>query len=162
MTFPIWLRAGFWRLIVGSVLLIDVGIGFYLKIPPPLIAAVMAFGSGVLISTLSFDLMDGAYKRGGFDATALGFVGGATILYGGELACEQPRGRASQPVGRPAAVRNGRRRQRSGDRGRRVARRDSRIDRYWSQSDQRRRGQLGGSWRYFSQICPKACRARRA
>jgi zinc transporter, ZIP family len=26
---------------------------------------VMAFGSGVLISALSFDLMDEAYKRGG-------------------------------------------------------------------------------------------------
>lgn len=37
----------------------------------------MAFGSGVLISALSFDLMDEAYKRGGFDSTAIGFVGGA-------------------------------------------------------------------------------------
>jgi ZIP family zinc transporter len=39
----------------------------------------MAFGSGVLISALSFDLMDEAYKRGGFDSTAIGFVGGAAI-----------------------------------------------------------------------------------
>ncbi|HEY0038449.1 MAG TPA: hypothetical protein VGB66_17245, partial [Longimicrobium sp.] len=31
----------------------------------------------VLISALAFDLMDEAYKRGGFGATALGFVGGA-------------------------------------------------------------------------------------
>ena len=39
----------------------------------------MAFGSGVLISALSFELMDEAYKTGGFDSTAAGFVGGAAI-----------------------------------------------------------------------------------
>ncbi|MEJ7700320.1 MAG: hypothetical protein WKF71_11835 [Pyrinomonadaceae bacterium] len=39
----------------------------------------MAFGSGVLISALSFELMDEAYKRGGFDSTAIGFVGGAAV-----------------------------------------------------------------------------------
>ena len=33
----------------------------------------------VLISALSFDLMDQAYKRGGFDSTAIGFVGGAAM-----------------------------------------------------------------------------------
>jgi ZIP family zinc transporter len=44
-----------------------------------LIAAIMAFGSGVLISALSFDLMDEAYRTGGFDSTAIGFVGGALV-----------------------------------------------------------------------------------
>jgi ZIP family zinc transporter len=39
----------------------------------------MAFGAGVLISALSFELMDEAYKRGGFDSTAIGFVGGAVV-----------------------------------------------------------------------------------
>jgi zinc transporter, ZIP family len=39
----------------------------------------MAFGSGVLISALSFDLMDEAYKRGGFDSAALGFIAGAAV-----------------------------------------------------------------------------------
>jgi hypothetical protein len=33
------------------------------------------FGSGVLISALSFDLMAGAYRRGGFDSTSAGFLG---------------------------------------------------------------------------------------
>jgi ZIP family zinc transporter len=41
------------------------------------IAAIMAFGSGVLISALSFELMDEAYRQGGFNATAFGFLGGA-------------------------------------------------------------------------------------
>jgi ZIP family zinc transporter len=39
----------------------------------------MAFGGGVLISALSFDLMDEAYRRGGFDSTAIGFLGGAAL-----------------------------------------------------------------------------------
>jgi hypothetical protein len=37
----------------------------------------MAFGSGVLISVLAFELMEEAYARGGFLATGLGFVAGA-------------------------------------------------------------------------------------
>jgi ZIP family zinc transporter len=37
----------------------------------------MAFGSGVLISALAFELMDAAFRRGGFDASAIGFLGGA-------------------------------------------------------------------------------------
>jgi ZIP family zinc transporter len=78
--FPIWLQAGFWGLVSGSALVIGAAFGFYLKIPQRLIAAIMAFGSGVLISALSFELMEEAYKRGGFDSTAIGFVGGAAVF----------------------------------------------------------------------------------
>ena len=39
----------------------------------------MAFGGGVLISALSFDLMGEAYERGGFDAAAIGFLAGAAV-----------------------------------------------------------------------------------
>ncbi len=53
------------------------GVGYFARIPQRAIAAVMAFGAGVLISALSFELMDEAYKRGGFDSTAIGFLGGA-------------------------------------------------------------------------------------
>lgn len=77
--FPIWLQAGFWGLVSGSALIIGAAVGFYLNISQRWIAAIMAFGSGVLISALSFDLMDEAYKRGGFDSTAIGFVGGAAV-----------------------------------------------------------------------------------
>jgi ZIP family zinc transporter len=46
------------------------------------IAAITAFGSGVLISALSLDLMEEAYPKGGFGSTALGFLGGAVIFTG--------------------------------------------------------------------------------
>lgn len=73
------LLAGFWGLVAGSALVIGALAGFYLRVPQRAIAGIMAFGGGVLISALSFDLMDEAYKRGGFGATATGFIGGATI-----------------------------------------------------------------------------------
>jgi ZIP family zinc transporter len=76
---PLWLQAGLWGLLSGSALILGAGIGYYLKIPQRIVAAIMAFGSGVLISALSFDLMDEAYKSGGFGATSIGFVGGALI-----------------------------------------------------------------------------------
>jgi ZIP family zinc transporter len=76
------LLAGFWGLVAGSALLVGAALGFFLRVPQRAIAAVMAFGGGVLISALSFDLMDEAYKRGGFDSTAIGFVAGAAIYTG--------------------------------------------------------------------------------
>ncbi len=71
-----------WGLVAGSALLIGALLGFYFKVPIRLIAAVMAFGSGVLISALSFDLMEEAYQRGGFAATGIGFLGEAGIFTG--------------------------------------------------------------------------------
>ncbi|MET0623204.1 MAG: ZIP family zinc transporter [Pyrinomonadaceae bacterium] len=79
MIFPIWLQAGLWGLLAGSALLVGAAAGYFARVPQRIIAAIMAFGGGVLISALSFDLMDEAYKRGGFDSTAIGFLGGAAV-----------------------------------------------------------------------------------
>ncbi|WP_085810159.1 ZIP family metal transporter [Sphingomonas sp. TZW2008] len=73
------LQAGLWGLVGGSALLIGAAIAWFASLPQRLIAAVMAIGSGVLISAVAFDLMDEAYAAGGFDSTALGFVGGAAV-----------------------------------------------------------------------------------
>lgn len=74
---PAWLWAGIWGLVAGSALLVGAGIGDLVALGRRIIAYVMAFGSGVLISALSFDLMAEAYRRGGFLSTSAGFVGGA-------------------------------------------------------------------------------------
>jgi ZIP family zinc transporter len=79
LTLPIWLKAGLWGLLAGSALLMGAAAGFLGRMPEKWIAAVMAFGGGVLISALSFDLMDEAYQRGGFASAAIGFVGGAVV-----------------------------------------------------------------------------------
>jgi ZIP family zinc transporter len=77
---PLWLQAGLWGLLAGSALLIGAGLGFFARMAQRMVAGVMAFGGGVLISAVSFDLMDEAYKTGGFDSTALGFLGGAILF----------------------------------------------------------------------------------
>jgi zinc transporter, ZIP family len=79
MNLPLWLIAGWWGFFAGAALIIGAAAGYLVRIPQRYIAAIMAFGSGVLISALSFDLMDEAYKRGGFDSTAIGFIGGAAV-----------------------------------------------------------------------------------
>jgi len=76
---PVWLQAGFWGFVAGAALLIGAAIAYFVHVPQRLIAAIMAFGSGVLISALSFELMDEAYRRGGFDSTAIGFLSGAVV-----------------------------------------------------------------------------------
>jgi zinc transporter, ZIP family len=76
---PLWLKAGLWGLTSGSALVIGAFIGYFAKIPQRLIASIMAFGSGVLISALSFDLMEDAYEHGGFDSTSIGFLTGGLI-----------------------------------------------------------------------------------
>ena len=76
---PIWLQAGLWGLVAGGALLAGASVGYFLQLPQRLTAAIMAFGSGVLISALSLELMREAYSVGGFDATAAGFLGGAAV-----------------------------------------------------------------------------------
>lgn len=77
MTGALW--AGFWGLVAGSALVLGAAISWLAAVPQRLVAAVMAFGSGVLISALSFELMEKAFETGGFAATAAGFLGGAVV-----------------------------------------------------------------------------------
>lgn len=74
-----WL-AGMWGLISGSALVLGAAAGYFLRVPQKVIAIVMAFGSGVLISALAFDLMEEAQRRGGLFASALGFLAGAGLF----------------------------------------------------------------------------------
>ena len=82
---PRVLQAGLWELVAGSALLIGAAVGYLASLPQRLIAAIMAFGGGVLISALSFELMDEAYSQGGFPATAIGFLGGAVVYSAANL-----------------------------------------------------------------------------
>jgi ZIP family zinc transporter len=79
MILQVWLQAGLWGLLAGSALLLGAAFGYFLPIRQRYIAGIMAFGSGVLISALSIDLMQEAYRQGGFWATGAGFLIGAAI-----------------------------------------------------------------------------------
>jgi ZIP family zinc transporter len=78
----LWMQAGLWGTLAGAALLLGAGVGYAVRLPPRVIAGVMAFGSGVLISALSFDLMEEAYQEAGFVPAAIGFFAGALIYSG--------------------------------------------------------------------------------
>ncbi|HUR61168.1 MAG TPA: ZIP family zinc transporter [Candidatus Thermoplasmatota archaeon] len=85
MGVPVWLAATGWGAAAGSTLLLGAAVGYLARVPQRLVAAIMAFGGGVLISALSFDLMEEAVGLGGFAATAGGFLGGAALYTAANL-----------------------------------------------------------------------------
>ncbi|MBF4762665.1 ZIP family zinc transporter [Nocardioides islandensis] len=74
---PIWLQAGLWGLAAGGALVVGALVAWMVEVPQRIVASVMAFGAGVLISALAFDLVDEAETKGGLTATVLGFLVGA-------------------------------------------------------------------------------------
>ena len=76
---PVAIQAGLRGLLSGSALLLGELVGWFARLPPRVVAGIMAFGAGVLISALSFELMDEAWKQGGFTPVAGGFLCGAAI-----------------------------------------------------------------------------------
>ena len=79
--------------LAGFSLILGVIIGTVFKIRQKVIAAIMAFGSGVLICALTFGLMEEAFKHGGFDAIAIGFLLGGVVFIGGDFLVHRYGGR---------------------------------------------------------------------
>jgi ZIP family zinc transporter len=79
--------------LTGFSLILGVLIGTGLKFSQKAIAAVMAFGSGVLLCALTFGLMAEAFRHGGFDASIIGFLIGGTVFVGGDLLIHRIGGR---------------------------------------------------------------------
>ncbi len=75
----LWIKAGIWGLISGGALVFGSLLGYYLKMSQKVIALIMAFGAGVLISALAFELMHEAYQQGGMFSASVGFLAGAAI-----------------------------------------------------------------------------------
>src|SRR3954471_11587331 len=76
---PMAIQAGLWGLLSGSALLVGALLGWFVPMGKRVVASIMAFGAGVLISALSFELMDEAWRHGGFAPVGGGFLGGAAI-----------------------------------------------------------------------------------
>jgi ZIP family zinc transporter len=75
-----WIMAGLWGLLAGSALLIGAIFAYFLKIPQRIVASIMAFGAGVLLSAISLELMEESFNLGGFSNMAVGFIIGALIF----------------------------------------------------------------------------------
>lgn len=74
---PLWAQAALWGLLSGGTLVVGAAIAWWVRVPRLVIAGVMAFGAGVLISALSFELVDEAERTGGLGATVGGLALGA-------------------------------------------------------------------------------------
>jgi len=64
----------------GLALVVGAAIAWFVRVPRGVVATIMAFGAGVLISALSFDLVAEAARSGTFWTAMAGFLGGA-VLY---------------------------------------------------------------------------------
>lgn len=89
--------------IAGSALLIGALIGLFSKLNKKIIAIIMAFGAGVLISALSFELIEEAYLKGGFDSVSIGFLIGAILFVFGDWLVTRKGGRYHKKFGRKKA-----------------------------------------------------------
>lgn len=88
------LAAGAVGLGAASFLVLGAAIGWFVRVPPGVVAGVMAFGAGALISTLAFELVAEAHAVGGLAATLTGFVGGAVIYVLADLGLARQGARA--------------------------------------------------------------------
>ncbi|MFB4316033.1 ZIP family metal transporter [Actinomadura sp. 21ATH] len=78
-------QAGAWGLLAGSALLLGALAGYGLRVPRWAIASVMAFGAGVLLSAVSFELLQEAYDQAGILPAVVGTLGGAVAYTAGNV-----------------------------------------------------------------------------
>jgi len=86
-------EAGLWGLLGGGALVLGALVAWFVRVPQAVVAAVMAFGAGVLISAVAFDLMEEAADTGGLAAAAAGFLGGALAYLAANAALARRGGR---------------------------------------------------------------------
>jgi ZIP family zinc transporter len=86
---PTWLEAGLWGLLAGGALVLGAAVAWWVRVPSKVVATIMAFGAGVLISALAFELVDEAVRQGGLAATTIGFLGGAVVYVAANTALDR-------------------------------------------------------------------------
>ncbi|WP_248581306.1 ZIP family zinc transporter [Nocardioides sp. InS609-2] len=80
-----WMEAGLWGLLAGGALVLGALVAWLVRVPTVIAYAVMAFGAGVLVSALAFDLVGKAADIGGVLPTVIGFLGGALAYVAGNV-----------------------------------------------------------------------------
>lgn len=77
------LQAGLWGALAGSALVLGSVAALTLNVPRRVVALILAFGGGALVSALAFDLSEEAFRIGGTIVFALGLATGALAYYAG-------------------------------------------------------------------------------
>ena len=91
--------------LASSAFIVGVAIGLFTNPPRKVVAGLLAFGGGILVSALTFDLMEEAFETGNTASVLIGFMIGALIYVGitvllDRMAAQSPKreGRRSQDV----------------------------------------------------------------
>lgn len=66
--------------VASSALVLGALAGARIRLPKAVLAGMLAFAAGALITALSFELFEDAYERGGIWRAALGLIVGATVF----------------------------------------------------------------------------------
>lgn len=74
---PVWLQAGLWGLLGASSLVLGAAVAYLLRLPQRITAGIMAFGCGVLISAVAYDLLEDGFQEGGILPIVIGAVLGS-------------------------------------------------------------------------------------
>ena len=107
-TLPVMLEAAWWGLVAGGALVVGALLGLYAKASTRTIGLVMAFGAGVLLSAVSFELTLEAFEGGGSKAVILGLVAGALTFFIGDWLVDNRGGhRRKSPVAQTHASQGG-------------------------------------------------------
>ena len=100
-----------WGILAASSLLVGAVLAMLFRIPHRLIGLILAFGSGVLISAVAFDLvLDAAVAHTGDGALISGLFAGCLVFFGGDLLIERWGGgrrkdtKGGQRSGSPLAI----------------------------------------------------------
>ncbi len=93
MSSMLWAFA--WGLLAASSLLIGAGIAMEFRVPRRLLGLIMAFGVGVLISAVSFELVEEAFQAANRGwAVGIGLVAGAVVFFIGDVLIDRMGGRS--------------------------------------------------------------------
>ena len=97
-------EAAFWGLFSGLALVLGAVITFVHRPGDRTVAYVMAFGSGVLISAVAYDLTADAFELGGGDAVGFGLAAGALTYAGLSRVINRHAAAGSDSEGRALAL----------------------------------------------------------
>ncbi|MET3951663.1 ZIP family metal transporter [Arthrobacter sp. UYEF36] len=67
-------------LVASSALVLGAFIGAKFELPKRVLAILLSFAAGALITALTFELFEDAYQRGGIVRAAIGFMAGAVVF----------------------------------------------------------------------------------
>ena len=93
----------FWGSVASSSLILGGLLALRLRIGRRLLGLIMAFGAGVLISAVAYELVDEAFDTSGGGGIALGLALGSLAFFGGDVAIDRLGGRDRKRMRGPAA-----------------------------------------------------------